>query len=122
MIALRPCAEMDSWNDERRGVSGVSPTWTWSSRGLRDPRTSGCRPDARLRRYAARRSRGDTAGDHRSALGVDLLEPRQQTLMVRDLDRQSGPGVGFEQHRAFPGVDHDVHAQVTQANGLGDAA
>src|SRR5262249_12317457 len=71
------------------------------------------------------------AGDDKAPLGgaaraagllVDLLEARQQAVAVRDLDGQPRPRVRLQQHRAVLGIDHDVHADVPQADRRRDLA
>src|SRR5437016_1519474 len=53
--------------------------------------------------------------------GIDLLQTRQQPLAVGDLDGQTWTGVGLQQHRPSAGIDDDIDADVSQANGFRDA-
>lgn len=52
---------------------------------------------------------------------INLLKPWQQPLAIGDLNGQAGPGIRFQKHGTMLSVNHDIHADVTQAHGLGHA-
>src|SRR5713101_6001947 len=47
---------------------------------------------------------------------IDFVQTRKQPLRVGDLNSQAGPGVSFQKHRAFVGINDNVHADIAQAN------
>ena len=53
---------------------------------------------------------------------VDLLQTRQKSTCVGDLDGQSRPSVRFQQHRPLCRVHHDIDTQVAQPGCFGDTA
>src|SRR5262249_46190585 len=53
---------------------------------------------------------------------VNLRQSGRQADAVSDLYSQTWPCVCFQQHRAFPGVDDDVDADIAKTNRLGSAA